>query len=110
KHVSMKSTDVIFKKLRARGEETQYWINLRAEDNRFEKIHITGWFPKGYLRRKTKDANYLPLDLNDIVTKEERWPGNVDHQDKLPTDIWANGYIVLANEQRLNLIQQILNV
>ena len=110
KYVTMASDDIILKKLKANGLETQYWINLNIEDKQFTRINIIGWLPKSYLKSKTKKADYLSLVINEIHTKRERWTDNKDHKDKLPTDTWINGSVVLTDAQRLKLLRQILEI
>lgn len=109
KLVSVSTDDLLFRKLH-RNVETQYWINLRLDDKHYKNIHITGWLPKNYLKVRTKNETYLPLELSEIGTKEQRWPDNKNHNDKLPTDTWINGYVFLSDTQRLKLVQQVVNI
>lgn len=108
--VSMKSDDFIFNKLGGKNSETQYWISLEVRDNLFNKVHVAGWVPKSYIRGSTKNKDFIPLDVSYMGAKEERWPEKESHADKLPTDIWINGYISFSPSQRRDFVSQVVNL
>lgn len=108
--VSLRENTLVLRKLRGDQTETQYWISLDLKDKHYNNIHITGWVPQSYLKAVTKSQSYLSLDISEMGTKEERWPDSKIHKDKIPTDTWVNGYLLLTDAQRLKLVQQVMNI
>lgn len=109
----LKSTDNLVA-IRRDGFETEhgkYFYGLDI-DWKKSKVKMHGWFPSDYISETAKD-NFLKVKLKIKETRadfKEDSQKSKDHKDKLPSDTWIMGTLVLSPQESLDLFRKIFEV